>query len=177
MKVIDSESPLGCLRIVFPKVRLFSGLPARVFGCVVFMHQNSGKLDPRALCCIFVRNSGTQKGYRCYHPPSRKFFVSADVVFNESELYYKSETSSAMASPKKEATNLEFLHLVEFIPIGELAITSAEKDGKDAGHMNPSPEEKDEQPKVKDSQDNVEVEADQGDSSALIDEPTLNSQV
>ena len=126
MRVIDYESPLGRLRMVFPKVRLSSGLPARVFGCVVFAHQNSGKLDSRALRCIFVGYSGTQKGYRCHHPPSRKFFLSADVLFNEFELYYKAETSSTMASPEKEATNLEFLHLAEFIPVRELAITSAD---------------------------------------------------
>ena len=59
--------------------------------------------------------------------------MSSDVVFNESEMFYKSKTSYAMASPKKEATNLEFLGLVEFIPVCELAIASAEKDGEDAG--------------------------------------------
>ena len=68
--------------------------------------------------------------------------------------------------------------------VRELAITSAdtsanapEKDGEDARQMNPSPEEEDERPAVRDSQNNVEVEADQGDSGALIYEPTLNSQV
>ena len=89
MKVIDFETPLERLRTAFPMVRLFSGLPAQIFGCVCIVHQNFGKLDPRGLRCIFVGYSGTQKGYQCYHPPSRKFFVSADVVFNESELYYK----------------------------------------------------------------------------------------
>ena len=139
MKVIDYKSPLGRLRTIFPKVRLFFGLLAWVFGCVVFVHQNSGKFGPRALRCIFVRYSGTQKGYRCYHPLSRKFFVYVDVVFNESELYYKSETSSAPASLEKETTNLEFPRLVEIIPICEPTITLAdtnanafEKDGEDA---------------------------------------------
>ena len=59
MKVIDYDSPLGRLKISFPEVRLFSGLPALVLGCVVFVHQNSGKLDPRGLCCIFVGYSST----------------------------------------------------------------------------------------------------------------------
>ena len=110
--------------------------------------------------------------------------VSANVVFNESELYYKSETSSATASPKKEATNLAILRLAKYIPVHKPTITSAntsanapKKDGEDARQMNPSPEEEDEQPEVEDSQDNVKVEADQRDSGALNEEPTLNSQV
>ena len=59
MKVIDYESPLGRLRVVFSMVRLFSRIPAAMFGCVVFVHHNSVKLDPRALHCIFVGYSGT----------------------------------------------------------------------------------------------------------------------
>ena len=85
-KVIDYESPLNRLRIVFPNMKLFSGLPARIFGCVTFVHQSVGKLDPRALRCVFVGYSSTQKGYRCYHPLTRKFLVFAYVMFNESEL-------------------------------------------------------------------------------------------
>ena len=57
MKAIDYDSPLGRLKTSFLEVRLFSGLPARVFGCIVFVHQNSGKFDPRGLRCIVVEYS------------------------------------------------------------------------------------------------------------------------
>ena len=98
-------------------MRLFSGLPARVFGCVVFVRQNAGKLDPKALRCIFVGYFGTQKGYRSYHPPSRKFFVSADVAFNESTFYYQPATSPEAVPIEKEGTDLESLCLKEVISI------------------------------------------------------------
>ena len=113
MKVIQYDSPLSRLNAFFPKVKLFSGLPARVFGCIAFVHQNSSKLDPRGLCYVFVGYSSTQKGYRCYHPPSRKFYVSADVVFNEAESYYASEVSPGTAPPTQEQVDLEFLRNVE----------------------------------------------------------------
>ncbi|CAL9016784.1 unnamed protein product [Prunus brigantina] len=56
----------------------------KVFGCVsyVHVHQHSrDKLDPRALKCVFVGYSISQKGYKCYYPPSGKIFVSMDVTF------------------------------------------------------------------------------------------------
>lgn len=48
------------------------------------------KLSPRARKCVFLGYSRTQKGYRCYHPESRRFFVSADVTFFESTSYFTS---------------------------------------------------------------------------------------
>ena len=32
--------------------------------------------------------SSAQKGYKCYHPPTRKLYVSADVTFVENEPYF-----------------------------------------------------------------------------------------
>jgi hypothetical protein len=46
------------------------------------------KLDPRILKCAFIGYSSTQMGYKCYHPPSRKYFVSRDVTFHEQESYF-----------------------------------------------------------------------------------------
>ncbi|BBH03624.1 hypothetical protein Prudu_014548 [Prunus dulcis] len=72
-------------------------LPPRVFGCISFVHlHHSGKLDPHSLKCIFLGYSATQKGYKCYHPPSKKFFVTRDVTFHEDHAYFSllsSETS------------------------------------------------------------------------------------
>ncbi|CAL2268192.1 unnamed protein product [Prunus armeniaca] len=72
-------------------------LPPRVFGCISFVHlHHSGKLDPHSLKCIFLGYSATQKGYKCYHPLSKKFFVTRDVTFHEEHASFShlsSETS------------------------------------------------------------------------------------
>lgn len=53
-------------------------VPSKVFGCVCFVwdHQQTiEKLDHRALKYVFIRYSTTQKGYKCYHPHSKKKFL------------------------------------------------------------------------------------------------------
>ncbi|RDX82107.1 hypothetical protein CR513_37145, partial [Mucuna pruriens] len=56
-------------------------LPSRVFGCVAFVHSYNpyhGKLDPKAIKCVFIGYPSNKKDFKCYHPPSCLFFVSMD---------------------------------------------------------------------------------------------------
>ncbi|KAL2253784.1 UNVERIFIED_CONTAM: Retrovirus-related Pol polyprotein from transposon TNT 1-94 [Sesamum indicum] len=63
-----------------------SGL--RVFGCSAFVHQNSDKLEPRSLKCIFIGYPEGVKGYRLWVrcQPGFKVLISRDVTFNENEM-------------------------------------------------------------------------------------------
>ena len=166
MKIIDYESPLGRLKKSFPQVRLFTGLPARVFGCVVYVHQDAGKLDPRGLRCVFIGYSGMQKGYRCYHPPSRKFFVSANVIFNESEYYYTSAVQPGTAPAETEQTEFEFLRYVGGIPLENQA-TPLESETESSSAMTPaeaqpnqSLAEEEQEPEIDNNQNSAEMEED-----------------
>nr|AAP46207.1 putative retrotransposon protein [Oryza sativa Japonica Group] len=70
-------------------------VPPRVFGCTCFVrdHRPSiGKLDPRAVKCIFIGYSSSQKGYKCWSPSERRTFVSMDVTFRESVPFYGEKT-------------------------------------------------------------------------------------
>ena len=89
--VLDSKTPMEVLSSFYPDLSTSSNLTPRIFGCTSFVHIHSdgrGKLDPRALKCVFIGYSSTQKGYKCYHSPSHKFFVSRDVTFHEQESYF-----------------------------------------------------------------------------------------
>ena len=93
--VLSFQTPLQSLSYYCDINSALHILP-RVFGCVVYVHMHTphrGKLDPRALKCVFIGYSSSQKWYKCYHPPSRKVFVSQDVTFWEDEAYFTSETS------------------------------------------------------------------------------------
>ena len=91
--MLQHQSPFHCLSAHFPDLFLHTPLPLRVFGCVSFVHipkHSWDKLDPRALRCVFLGYSTTQKGYKCYHLPTRKFYVSIDVTFVESTPFFGS---------------------------------------------------------------------------------------
>ncbi|XP_026450554.1 uncharacterized protein LOC113350634 [Papaver somniferum] len=78
--------------VVAPNVQ---NLPPHVFGCVSYVHLHKNqrdKLAPRALKCVFVGYAATKKGYRCYHPPTKRMFVTLDVVFHEDSLYFSCES-------------------------------------------------------------------------------------
>ena len=83
---------------IFPDFKTTNHLVLRDF-YVSFIHiylNNCGKLDLRALKCIFVGYLSTQKGYKCYHPLTKRCFVSVDVTFIEiyfPNLYLQVEAS------------------------------------------------------------------------------------
>lgn len=87
---VNFQTPLKALTdVVFaPTV---PNLPPCVFGCMAFVHLHKhqhNKLSPHALRCVFVRYALHKKGYRCYHPPSGRRFITIDVVFHEDTIYF-----------------------------------------------------------------------------------------
>ena len=88
-RTLSLRSPIDLLASSHPELSLSTNLFAKVFGCVAYVHSHlAGKLDPRAIKCIFVGYSSTQKGYVCYHPLTKKTFVTADVKFDEYNMFY-----------------------------------------------------------------------------------------
>src|SRR3954471_6287541 len=66
-------------------------VPPKVFESTCFVRKHRptvGKLDPRVIKCVFVGYPFCQKGYKCWSPTEKRFFVSMDVTFRESEPYY-----------------------------------------------------------------------------------------
>ena len=83
LRVLGYKTPAECLLNSNEFV-----VPPKVFGSVCFVHdyRNSvGKLDPRALKCVFMGYSPSKKGYRCWCPSEHRFFVRMDVTFRENE--------------------------------------------------------------------------------------------
>ncbi|RDX70558.1 hypothetical protein CR513_50187, partial [Mucuna pruriens] len=83
-QVINGISPIKHMLSFFPSSPLMLRLPSRVFGCIAFVHSHSphrGKLDPKAVKCVFIGYPSNKKDFKCYHPPSHQFFASMDSFF------------------------------------------------------------------------------------------------
>ncbi|XP_077249267.1 uncharacterized protein LOC143888733 [Tasmannia lanceolata] len=96
--VLSNRSPFSVLH---PSGDPFP-LPPKVFGCVCFVQDLTPGLDklaPRAVKCVFLGYSRTQKGYRCYSPQLRCKFIGADVSFFEDTPYFPASSSLPVSPP------------------------------------------------------------------------------
>jgi hypothetical protein len=73
-----------------PFVTLFNCQPnynfLRVFGCACWPNlrpYNKNKFQPRSIQCLFLGYSPQHKGYKCLHLPTKRLYISRDVIFNE----------------------------------------------------------------------------------------------
>src|SRR5664279_2577170 len=101
-------------------------VPPKLFGstCFVRDHRPSiGKLDPRAVKCVFMGYSSSQKGYKCWSPSAKRMFVSMDVTFRESEPFYGEPTDLSLLFAE-----LDHLHSVKDGHEGEKAVSRAQRD-------------------------------------------------
>ncbi|MCO5579352.1 hypothetical protein L7F22_033207 [Adiantum nelumboides] len=85
-----NRCPTCALKIITPYESWYDRKPSvsylRVFGCLAYAHipqQLRGKLDDKAVKCIFVGYSSGSKGYRLYKPTTNKIFESRDAIFAE----------------------------------------------------------------------------------------------
>jgi len=93
--VLHSKIPYNLL---FPQEPLHK-LPLKVFGCTCFVHDitpGRDKIAPKSLKCIFVGYSRVQKGFRCYCPDTRRFYVSPNVTFFENTPFFSSDSTGVV---------------------------------------------------------------------------------
>ncbi|CAL9008167.1 unnamed protein product, partial [Prunus brigantina] len=113
LQVLAQHKPLPSVLVLTP----------RIFGCVAFVHLHKNqrsKLDPCALRCVFVGYATHQKGYRCYHPSTRRTYVTLDVTFLESELFFHDPSSNStlqgeIRSEEQNWSNLENEEILIYI--------------------------------------------------------------
>ena len=90
-QVLDNKSPVEILKSFYPHFKTSNGLTPRVFRRTTFVHvhsQHRDKLDPRAIKCVLLGYSSIKKGYKCYNPLARKFYISVDVTFIENKIFF-----------------------------------------------------------------------------------------
>ena len=122
-RVLHFQTPLDCLKESYPSTRLIPDVPLRVFSCTAYVYShgpNQTKFTPKAQTCVFVGYPLHQRGYKCFHPSSRKYFVTMDVTFIEDRL-----VSLLQGENVCEEFNytLPFLLILIWLPYLTLALT------------------------------------------------------
>ncbi|KAL0561520.1 hypothetical protein IC582_001950 [Cucumis melo] len=110
--ILHLQTPLDCLKESYPYTRLVSEVPLRVFGCTAYVHNfgpNQIKFTPRAQACVFVGYPLHQRGYKCFHPPSRKYFVTVDVTFCENRPYFPVSHLQEESVSEESNSTFEFI--------------------------------------------------------------------
>lgn len=79
--ILAMKSPIEKLTGKKPDYSSLRVFGSRCFPCLRRITQN--KFDPKSLPCVFLGYSEFYKGYRCFHPPTGKVYLSRDVVFDE----------------------------------------------------------------------------------------------
>jgi len=99
-----NRMPTSTLKMASPFTKLFGQEPhyntLKVFGCRCFPYlkgYNKDKFQPKTFPCIFIGYSLLHKGYRCYHPESRRVYISRHVIFDESTLPYSGSSPNVHA--------------------------------------------------------------------------------
>ncbi|RVW15139.1 hypothetical protein CK203_083380 [Vitis vinifera] len=67
--------------------------------------------------CMFLGNSATQKGYRCYYPKKHRCFTSIDVTFFENRPFY---TKNSLQEEKESEENFWETYWETPIPLPSL---------------------------------------------------------
>ena len=71
-------------------------------------------MEPQAKKCVFFGYSNTKKGNRCYHPLTKKINISADVTFNELEMFYQTKRAQCEDQATRQDNNMDFLTYPRF---------------------------------------------------------------
>lgn len=82
----------------------------RRFGCIVYIHTNDRKLNPRAKRGVFTGYPEGVKGFRVWLLDEQKCTISRSVVFKEDKLYkdVKADVSSLPGDEEQDLRMLSF---------------------------------------------------------------------
>jgi hypothetical protein len=87
----------------------------RVFGCTAYAHVYNGKLEPRAVKCIFIGYGSGVNAYKLWNPETKRILMTRNVVFNEAVMFTDSETSadSDVSDNEQQRASVQVEHVEE----------------------------------------------------------------
>jgi hypothetical protein len=94
-----------------PFEKLFQSSPdyslLKIFGSACWPNlrpYNSNKPQPRSLQCVFLGYSLCHKGYKCFHVPTSRVYISRDVIFQKNIFSFHMSSPSLSHSTNSDST-------------------------------------------------------------------------
>jgi len=118
-RVLKFKSPVKTFLASYPNSHLLSQIPLKIFGCTTFIHiypHSQGKLDERALKCIFLGYSPNKKGYKSFSPLTKKFYLTMDITFFENKPFYPNSVIQGETTTAHESQNWDWTSLIDSVP-------------------------------------------------------------
>ena len=131
--------------------------------------------------CVFVGYALHKNGYRCYHPPTQRMFITMDVMFHEDLMYFSFE-SELQGEYHKEIQILDYdYHISKEDESGQSELVNQEAGELDMSDTTLEPSSND-HPKaeevIEEGRDSTIVPSEQfGSKDAFIEIPIQSSSV
>jgi hypothetical protein len=76
----------------------------KIFGCLAYTHVNNGKLEPRAVKCIYLGYKPGVEGYKLWNPETRKIVISRSVTFDDASLFHEKLSTKTPVEKQTETS-------------------------------------------------------------------------
>ncbi|KAG7633109.1 Reverse transcriptase RNA-dependent DNA polymerase [Arabidopsis suecica] len=105
-----NRSPSTALEFDLPEEKWTGALPdlkgLRKFGCLVYIHADQGKLNPRAKKGVFTSYPEGVKGYKVWVLDERKCVISRSVIFREEVMFKDLQNDSHTGMIESDLENI-----------------------------------------------------------------------
>ena len=116
----------------------------RIFVCTAYTHVDNGKLEPRAVKCIFLGYKSGVKGFKLWNLETQKVVISRNVIFNESAMLHDVPSTNVPVESEQQPTiqqpTIQVEHVIDSgVSSGNEIVDARDEPAVNDDHVTPTP--------------------------------------